>query len=88
MSARAIDAPGYREAHNEVDARLIDAQGLAFALDQMIELHPALSGPDMKSQAISSLVNAIRENILAALSFQEVAWASLGGQSPEAPKRV
>ena len=84
---RAIDIPGYRDAHNEVDARLNDTLGLAFALDQMVILHPELSkANDMQSQSISALINAIRENTLAAQSFQVVAWEFLGGRVSLAPE--
>lgn len=74
MSARGIDAPGYREAHETVDARLNDALGLTIALDQMATLHPGLSGNDDRSLAITSLINAILESIKSAQSFQDVAW--------------
>lgn len=74
MTGRGIDAPGYREAHETVDARLHDALGLSLALGQMAILHPGLCGRDEQSLAITSLINAIEERIRSAQSFHDVAW--------------
>lgn len=74
----ALNIPGYREAHETVDSRLIDAQGLTFALEQMMLLHPTLNvADDEKAQALFALARAIRENIVSAISFQDVAWETL-----------
>ncbi|MES2540704.1 MAG: hypothetical protein V4583_08965 [Pseudomonadota bacterium] len=78
MTAIGIQFPGYRQAHDEVDSRLYDAQGLTLALEQMMMLHPALGkADDEQSQAMFALVRAVDETIRTARSFQEAAWDAL-----------
>lgn len=85
MTPIGIQFPGYRQAHDEVDSRLYDAQGLTFALEQMMMIHPALGkADDEQSQAMFALIRAVEENIRAAKSFQEVAWDAL--QHPAKPE--
>jgi hypothetical protein len=81
----ALKTTAYREAHDTVDARLADALGLTFALDQMVFQHPELNkADDLTSQAISALLNAIRENLIAAESFHQVEWDVLKGPAEAA----
>lgn len=72
--------PIYRNIHDRVDSDLISLQGLLCAMDSVVQLHPKLSGPDLQTQALHSILGALQEKVELAMEAQSRAWVEMGGQ--------
>lgn len=72
-----LETPGFRDAHDEVDARLYRIRGLANGLDDVMDGIDFLCSTDPRAEAVRAIVQCIKDQADAALNHHQGEWEVL-----------
>lgn len=74
----------WRDAYNETDFALSRVEGLAIALEELVDSH--LNHNDNASMAITALVKTINEKVAEVMCLRTAEYSALHAATSETPK--